>query len=86
MNHSTNNLKHTVWECKYHVAFIPKYRKKVIYGGLRSELDSSGFGTAERGRGGGGTSDERPCAHAVVDTTEVLSVRGGGVYQRGRVQ
>jgi len=38
MNHSTNNLKHTVWECKYHVVFIPKYRKKVIYGGLRSEL------------------------------------------------
>src|SRR5215475_6386224 len=38
MNHSTNNLKYTVWECKYHVVFIPKYRKKVIYGGLRSEL------------------------------------------------
>ena len=38
MNHSTNSLKHTVWECKYHVVFIPKYRKKVIYGGLRSEL------------------------------------------------
>jgi hypothetical protein len=29
-----------------------------------------------------GTSDERSCAHAVVDTTDVLSVRGGGVYQR----
>jgi putative transposase len=28
MNHSTNSLKHTVWECKYHVVFIPKYRKK----------------------------------------------------------
>jgi putative transposase len=38
MNHSTNSLKHTVWECKYHVVFIPKYRRKVIYGGLRSEL------------------------------------------------
>jgi putative transposase len=37
--------------------------------------DSSGFGTAERGRGGGGTPDERPCAHAVVDTTEVLVSR-----------
>ena len=48
----------------------------------RTGSDSSGFGTAERGRGGGGTPDERPCAHAVVDTTEVLSVRGGGVYQR----
>ena len=38
MNHSTDNLRHTQWECKYHVVFIPKYRKKVIYGGLRSEL------------------------------------------------
>jgi putative transposase len=38
MNHSINNLKYTVWECKYHVVFIPKYRKKVIYGGLRSKL------------------------------------------------
>src|SRR5262249_12509588 len=38
MNHSTDNLRHTRWECKYHVVFIPKYRKKVIYGGLRSEL------------------------------------------------
>jgi len=26
------SLKHTRWECKYHVVFIPKYRKKSIYG------------------------------------------------------
>jgi putative transposase len=32
------NLKHTKWECKYHVVFIPKYRKKTIYGQLRTEL------------------------------------------------
>ena len=38
MNRSTNNLKHTVWECKYHVVFIPKYRKKVIYGWAAQEL------------------------------------------------
>lgn len=31
-------LTHSVWECKYHVVFIPKYRKKVIYGELRKEL------------------------------------------------
>ena len=24
------SLKHTKWECKYHVVFIPKYRKKLI--------------------------------------------------------
>ena len=38
MNHSTSSVKHTVWECKYQVVFIRKYRKKVIYGGLSSEL------------------------------------------------
>ncbi len=33
-----NSLKHTTWECKYHVVFIPKYRKKVLYQQLRREL------------------------------------------------
>ncbi len=32
------SLAHTKWDCKYHVVFIPKYRKKVIYGDLRSDL------------------------------------------------
>ena len=32
------SLRHTKWECKYHVVFIPKYRKKVIYGTLRRRL------------------------------------------------
>ncbi|HTY85943.1 MAG TPA: IS200/IS605 family transposase [Candidatus Acidoferrum sp.] len=31
-------LKHAVWECKYHVVFIPKCRKKVLYGQIRREL------------------------------------------------
>ena len=31
-------LSHTKWECKYHVVFIPKYRRKVLYGQLRSYL------------------------------------------------
>lgn len=31
-------LNHTKWECKYHVVFIPKYRRKVLYGQLRSYL------------------------------------------------
>ena len=32
------NLQHTRWECKYHVVFIPKYRRKALYGGLRKHL------------------------------------------------
>ena len=31
-------LCHSKWECKYHVVFIPKYRRKVMYGQLRREL------------------------------------------------
>ena len=38
MNHSRGNLKHTRWDCKYDVVFIPKYRKKSIYGWVRAEL------------------------------------------------
>ena len=33
-----NSLNHTRWECKYHVVFIPKYRRKVIFGQIRCEL------------------------------------------------
>jgi putative transposase len=32
------SLSHTKWECKYHVVFIPKYRRKVLYGQLRKHL------------------------------------------------
>ena len=32
------SLAHTVWDCKYHVVFIPKCRKKVLYGEIRKML------------------------------------------------
>ena len=32
------SLSHTKWDCKYHVVFIPKYRRKALYGQLRSHL------------------------------------------------
>ena len=31
-------LNHTKWECKYHVVFIPKYRRKTLYVELRKDL------------------------------------------------
>jgi len=31
-------LSHCRWECKYHVVFIPKYRKKILYGKLRNQV------------------------------------------------
>jgi putative transposase len=35
---SNNKLSHTVYECKYHVVWVPKYRRKIIYGKLRKEI------------------------------------------------
>ena len=32
------SLSHTRWECKYHVVFIPKCRRKTLYGELRRHL------------------------------------------------
>ena len=33
-----NTLSHTRWECKYHIVFAPKYRRKVIYGKIREDI------------------------------------------------
>ena len=32
------SLAHTSWNCKYHIVFAPKYRRKEIYGSLRSDI------------------------------------------------
>ena len=33
-----NSLSHTKWNCKYHIVFAPKYRRKVFYGEKRLEI------------------------------------------------
>ena len=38
MNDDVSSLSHAVWECKYHIVWIPKYRKKTLYGQLRKYL------------------------------------------------
>lgn len=35
---TTNSLAHTSWNCKYHIVFAPKYRRKVFYGQKRLEV------------------------------------------------
>ncbi len=31
-------LAHTTWDCKYHIVWVPKNRRKVIYGNLRKDI------------------------------------------------
>ena len=35
---TVESLNHSVWDCKYHVVFIPKCRRKTLYGDLRRYL------------------------------------------------
>ena len=33
-----NSLSHTKWNCKYHIVFAPKFRRKIIYGKLKQDI------------------------------------------------
>ena len=34
----SKSLSHVTWKCQYHIVFIPKYRKKILYGQLRQDV------------------------------------------------
>ncbi len=36
--HEWKSSAHTKWDCKYHVVFVPKYRKKVFFGKMRTRI------------------------------------------------
>src|SRR5262245_29868989 len=55
--------------------------KYLRVGETGTRADHSGFSSAERERSGEVAHDGSQGSHAVVDTTEVLGLRGGGVYQ-----
>ncbi len=35
----TNSLSHTTWNCKYHIVFAAKYRRQIIYGKIRNDIE-----------------------------------------------
>jgi len=37
-NDTASSLWHTKWDCNYHIIFTPKYRRKVIFGKIRSDI------------------------------------------------
>ena len=36
--HDWSSLSHVRWDCKYHVVFVPKYRKRQLYGKMRRQV------------------------------------------------
>ena len=45
-----NSLAHTKWNCKYHIVFAPKYRRKVFYEEKRSKRNHKNVMPMERCR------------------------------------
>ena len=37
-NNATSSLAHTKWNCKYHIVFAPKYRRRIIYGKIKVDI------------------------------------------------
>lgn len=38
MKIDTNSLTHTTWNCKYHIVFAPKFRRRAIYGKIKMDI------------------------------------------------
>lgn len=34
----SSSLSHTRWKCQYHIVFIPKYRRKIMYGNVKADV------------------------------------------------
>lgn len=35
---NNQSISHTTWNCTYHIVFIPKYRKKILFGKVRKDV------------------------------------------------
>lgn len=38
MGNDIESLSHTKWRCQYHIVFVPKYRRQIIYGKYKAEI------------------------------------------------
>ena len=79
-----NSLSHTKWNCKYHIVFAPKYRRKVFYQEKRLAVgkDIETIVRMERSKDNRGRSVSRSCAYVGRDTTENVSIKFHGILER----
>ena len=48
----TNSFAHTKWNCKYHIVFAPKYRRKMFFGEKRREIGKNPAAVVRMEKGG----------------------------------
>jgi hypothetical protein len=77
------SLSHTLWDCKYHIVFIPKGRRKTLYLELRKHLGEVFRKLAAQKEAKVEASNARPRSHDDddLDPTELFGVAGGRLHQ-----
>ena len=78
------SLSHSRWECKYHVVFIPKCRRKALYASLRRHLGEVFRQLAQRKECeilAKRAFDAGSCSYADCDPTKACGVASGGVHE-----
>ena len=78
------SLAHTTWNCKYHIVFAPKYRRKVFYKEKRKEVGKILRTLCEWKKVKILEAEvcPRPCAYALGDPTQSKRIQFHGVSQR----
>ena len=79
-----NHLNHATWECKYHVVFTPKYRKKLLFGKIKrtSGPSVSRSGAAEGVPDRGGAFDAGSRSHVDIDTSQIFGGADHRIHER----
>ena len=80
-----SSLAHTKWNCKYHIVFAPKYRRRIIYGKIKTDIGIILRKLCERK--GVEIIDANACSdhiHMLVSIPPKLSVSQFMGYLKGR--
>src|SRR5215471_18251941 len=84
MSELYQSLSHSKWDCKYHVVFVPKRRRKAIFGGDPAAIgtDFPCAGTAEGMSDSGRAPHAGPCAYVYRHPTQASGGVGNRVSER----
>jgi len=79
-----SSLNHTRWECTYHIVFIPKYRKKVLFGQIRKEMGEVFHRLARQKESLTEEGHLMPDHVSTddIDSAKVCGIAGSRMYQR----
>ena len=69
-----NSLLHTKWECKYHIVFAPKFRRKIAYGELKQDIANILSTLCKRKRDNRSGNLPGSCAYVSKNSTEYKCV------------